>query len=290
VPQLRGQEQKVLVDLLVEHLSEPGQLDRALLHSGLGNLSKFSEKGTLVAMTADLVRAMSSQFRVVEFVEAVLQGDFLKGHCPPIEDWLAANREELLRRKLHPTVSERIQHIASPLLTRWLALPIVLVALVGGYWFFIRNVEVVVGPLRHQVFDLQQSIAPLTTEYYSRPSRGMLDLIEEISTIAESSKYGRVILCKPLEVELKNPTVEVEVVDADGNHLNDPDGLFQIHWLPPDRDREEQGRWGPTRHLKEGVITDKHDGVVPAGTIITVVYHRKEPRPFPPTFNVWVKG
>src|SRR5687767_10013552 len=105
VPQLRGQEQKVLVDLLVEHLSEPGQLDRALLHSGIGNLSKFSEKGTLGAMTTDLVRGISSQYRVVEFVEAVLQGDFLKGNCPPIEDWLAANRDELLRRKLHPTVT-----------------------------------------------------------------------------------------------------------------------------------------------------------------------------------------
>lgn len=288
VPQLTGQEQKHLIDLLIEHLSEPGQLDRALLHAGLGNLSKFSEKGTLDAMSADLVRALASQFRVVEFVESVLQGDFLKGHCPPIEAWLASNRAELLRRKLNPTVAERLQRIGSPVSSWWLLVPIALLTLAGMYQNFYPAVRVSLGPLAGQQVDLQQT-SVLNTVYTSRPTRGMRELIDDIAEKADSGDYGVIFLCNALEQALESPIVEVRAVDEDGHHLDDPDGIFEIHWLPPDRDREELGRWGPKLHLKDGVVTDKYDGLVPIGTIITVVYHRKEPRPFRPKFSVWVK-
>ncbi len=105
MPQLTGPEQKILVKLLVAHLSDPSQLHQPLLHAGLGNLSNFAQKGTLDSMTTELVHALSSQYVILEFVESVLAGDFLKGHCPPIEAWLKSNRAYLLDIKTRTTVN-----------------------------------------------------------------------------------------------------------------------------------------------------------------------------------------
>ena len=98
MPQLDGPGQKVLVDLLAGHL-KPSQLHDALLHAGLGNLSDLAKTGNMPEMTSEVVQALSSRYRIIELVEGALNGVFLKGDCPPIEDWLAANRDELQRRK-----------------------------------------------------------------------------------------------------------------------------------------------------------------------------------------------
>ena len=288
MPQLSGPEQRVLVELLVAHLSEPGHLDRPLLHSGLGTLSQFTEKGTLGAMTSDLVRVLSNQYRVVEFIDAVLQGDFLKGNCPPIEKWLDANRTELIRRKLNPTITERLVRLYNPIWSRWLVVPIVAVTVACVYLIFVSAQRTTIGPLQGQLIDLQNS-APVITMYQSRPTRGMRDLTDEIGQRADSGAFGSIFICNPLEAAAKSPAVDVKVISGNGQHLDDPDGIFEIHWLPPDQDREELGRWGPKLHLKDGVVTDKYDGLVPVGTIITVVYQSKKPQPFPLTFNVWLR-
>ena len=293
MPQLTGPEQKILVQLLVAHLSEPGQLDRSLLHAGFGHLSNYSQKGTMDAMTSDLVMALSNQYRIGEFVDAVLNGDFLKGQCPPIEKWLESNRSELQQRKLNPTSvdsqpAEGSLGSGRLLWLRWLLVPLVAVIAAWVYLHFFPGVSAAIGPLQGQLIDLQNS-APLITIYQSHPTRGMRDLTDEIGVRADGGAFGSVFFCNPLESAVENPTVEVRVIDANGQRLDDPDGIFEIHWLPPDHDREESGRWGPKLHLKDGIITDRYDGSVPVGTVITVVYQCREPHPFPLTFHGWLK-
>lgn len=316
MPQLSGPEQKALVGLVVEHLTEPGQLDRALLHAELGNLSTFTEKGTLPAMTSDLVRALASQYRIVEFVAGVLQGDYLKGQCPPIEEWLKTNREELLRRKNHqnsfpiPPITDPSQVIGwwvvafaqmkavrnaidvfgqSQVIRWWLLAPVIGIVLAGAYWVLPPSVRTPIGPLAGQSFSLQQSLSALTTLNNSRPTRGTEELHAAVFALADDGDYGVVFLSKPIELDIENPSIEVRATDVDGNSLQDRDGIMEIHCLPPDRDRESRGRWSPKLHLKDGVAVDKYDGLLPAGATITVVYHRKEPREAPPTLNVWLK-
>ena len=288
MPQLTGPEQKILVELLVAHLSDPSQLHTALLHAGIGNLSNFSQKGTLDSMTSELVQALSSQYRIVEFVESVLTGDFLKGHCPPIEAWLESNRSEFVRRKNNPTIIERLGRVCNPLWSPWKFLSIAAVVVALTTLSLFPLVRTPIGPLQGQMIDLQNS-APLISIYQSRPTRGMRDLTDEIGQRADAGAFGSVFFCNPLDSSIKSPTVEVQVINSNGQRLTDPDGSFEIHWLPPDLDREEMGRWGPKLHLLNGIITDRYDGLLPAGTIITVVYQRKVPLPFPLTFNVWLK-
>lgn len=227
------------------------------MHAGLGNLSNFSQKGTLDSMMSDLIQALPSQYRIVEFVESVLGGEFLRGHCPPIEAWLESNRNELMRRKLNPTITERLK--SNPVWSRWLLVPITALMLGWGYLTFLAAERTAIGPLAGQLFDLQNP-SPLISIYQSRPTRGMRDLIEEIGKRADAGALGSVFFCNPLEQSVKNPTVEIQVID-NGQRLVDPDGI----------------------------VTDKYDGLVPVGTMVTVVYECKEPRPFPLTFNVWIK-
>src|SRR5438105_328841 len=99
VSQLTGPEQKDLTDLLLGFLVTFDQLDRSLQHAGLGNLSDFARSDTLPAMTSQVISVLSLRYQVVEFVEAVLNGDVLRGICPPIENWLRQNRDEMARRK-----------------------------------------------------------------------------------------------------------------------------------------------------------------------------------------------
>ncbi len=291
MPQLSGPEQKVLVDLLIGHLTEPAQLDRALLHSGLGNLSMFTQQGTLPAQTSEIVRTLSCQYRVVEFVEAVLQGDFLMGHCPPIVVWLNAHRIELMRRRDRPTLVERIQRFVGQLqeVRWWLLSPVIGLVLAVAFFALPPSVRAPIGPLAGQLFSLQQSLSTLTTINNSRPTRGTEELHAAVFALADDGEFGVVLLAKPLEQSIENPTIEVRATDVDGNSLEDRDGLIEIHCLPPDRDRESQGRWSPKLHLKDGVASDTYDGMLMAGSIITVVYHRKEPREAQPSFSLWLK-
>ncbi len=282
MPQLSGQKQKELVQLLVEHLNEPGQLDRALVHAGLGNLSNYSQKGTLGAMASELVQALSAQHRIVTFVEAVLDSDFLQGHCPPIEAWLKSNREEspdtIVPPNLPPSLAVGM---------RWALVPICAVAVIAVLLSYAFGSRPPIGPLQGELIDLT-SAAPLTTYYQSHPTRAARDLIDTIAEKADAGAFGSVYFCNPLETDIRNPKVEVNIFE--GNHrLDDPDGTVEIHWLPPDQDKEKVGRLGPRQHLTEEVIGDTHDGLVPANTVVVVVYQCKEPRPFPLTFQVWVK-
>lgn len=281
--QLNGLQQKELVQLLVTHLSEPGQLDRALIHGGLGNLSKYAEKGTLGAMASELVQTLSAQHRVVELVEAVLSSDFLQGHCPPIEGWLESNRDDLSSPLGAPqeTVTDRRVWMY------WLVAAISTLAVAGAIASFVFGPRLALGPLQGELIDLA-SAAPLTTFYQSHPTRAARDLIDTIAERTDAGAFGSVFFCNPLESDIRNPQVEVRIFE--GKHrLADPDGTVEIHWLPPDRDKEQLGRWGPRQHLTEGEITDSYAGLVPANTVIVVLYQCKEPRPFPLTFQVWVK-
>ena len=157
MPQLTGPEQKILVELLVAHLSDPSQLHTALLHAGIGKLSNFSQKGTLDSMTSELVQALSSQYRIVEFVESVLTGDFLKGHCPPIEAWLESNRSEFVRRKNNPTIIERLGRVCNPLWSPWKFLSIAAVVVALTTLSLFPLVRTPIGPLQGQLIDLQNS-------------------------------------------------------------------------------------------------------------------------------------
>src|SRR5436305_1667019 len=99
--QLTGEEQGKLVVLLTgNELLDPDRLDSALVHGGFKQLYFYATKGTFPAMVDELVKHFSAQYQCLELVEAILrhpQG--LNGTCPPIEDWLRENRDELMRRK-----------------------------------------------------------------------------------------------------------------------------------------------------------------------------------------------
>lgn len=136
--QLSGSEQKELVSLLVGHLTDPGQLDRALLHADLGNLSRYTARATLDEMTSDVVRKLSAQYRITELVEAVLSGDFLRGHCPPIELWLTTKRDELERRKRYPSLPKAFQSMAGQSTTWWLVAAVMLLGLIISYQSIFR--------------------------------------------------------------------------------------------------------------------------------------------------------
>ncbi len=99
MPELTGPEQRRLIELLEEHLPDQGHLNRALIHAGLGKLSKYAKDGTLPAMVGETVGRFSNQYRIVELVAAVLNHpEGLNGSCPPLENWLN-DRKELLPGK-----------------------------------------------------------------------------------------------------------------------------------------------------------------------------------------------
>ena len=303
MPQLNGSEQKTLVDLLVEHLTEPDHLDRSLLHSGLGNLSTFTQKGTLPAMTSDVLRALSSQYRIMEFVEAVLQGDYLKGHCPPIEAWLVANREELLRRKN--------RRLPIPSLTNlwWGLLPIAVLLMWWGYTNYqhvlesfrgktiVRDYEIgeitiekpVLEPFRGGPIAID-SLTVLVELERTRSTQVLSDLQEKIRKVAEVDKhYGLYYLSAPLDKDLVDPTVKIQAFLSNNEPLKDGESIVEIHWLPPDQAHETSGPAGRENRLTEGVVTEIYTGTVPAGTILVLVYHSETNEFGEPRFQVHVK-
>lgn len=98
MPQLTGPEQRRLVELLDTHIPAPDALNRALTHAGMGELTDYTADGPFPVMAANLVAALSRRYQILPFVESVLQGDVLRGSCPPIEQWLAEHHVELRRR------------------------------------------------------------------------------------------------------------------------------------------------------------------------------------------------
>lgn len=235
-------------------------------------------------MTSDVVRKFAAQHQIVEFVEAVLNGEFLKGQCPPIEAWLASMREELQRRKRRPAVIRKIQEIVSP---RIFLLGLVSAAvLVLGLVFW--NDRPILEPFRGGPIAIQNP-AVLGDLEKTRSTQVLRDLLKRIQTVSDAGEYGFYYLSIPLEEDLDNPVVEVRAFAADGVPLEDREAFVEIHWLPPDRELEKSGLGGAEKRLTDGIVTDRYFGRVPADTIIAMLYHRRDNQYGEPKFQIHVK-
>ena len=300
MPQLSGPEQKVLVDLIAEHLTEPGQLDRALLHAGLGNLSRLSTHGTLDAIASEVVRELAARYQIIELVKAVLNGDFLQGQCPPIELWLSANLEELIRRRDNPTLVERIPDLAAHPLSRWILGAVVVVA--SALVFATRpsppdplnpkqgsedkrgEPAFGTGLLHGQDFNLQQSLSALATIHQSRPSESSENLETLLNTITDAGEFGAVFVSNPTAAMVRNASVSVGVDEPNGAKIEDRKGLVEIFYLLPDQSMD--GRWSAGLRTKNGTVHEEYPGDLPTGTIIVVIFHQTAPRTSGPKLEV----
>lgn len=120
MPQLRKSEQKTLFGLLVEHIDYPG-LQRALSQSeDLPNLDELSPRvGNLRDTVEAVTTRLSQQYKIIPLIEAVL-GE-LDNSCPPLQQFLDANRAAWQRRRDHPTVAERVSDATRSTTGRWVA-------------------------------------------------------------------------------------------------------------------------------------------------------------------------
>jgi hypothetical protein len=220
----------------------------------------------------------------VEFVEAVLNGDFLKGQCPPIESWLASMREELQQRNRPPAVIRRIEEIVS--------FRIVLLGLVAATalvsWWFIWDRRPILEPFRSDPIPIQ-NLAVLGDLEKTRSTKVLRDLLGKIQDASDHLEYGLYFLSIPLEEDIENPTVEVSAFAADDSPMEDGEAFIEIHWLPPNREHEKSGKSGEPKRLTDGIVTDGYAGRVPAGTIIAMFYHRREDKYGKPSFHIHVK-
>ncbi len=193
-------------------------------------------------------------------------------------------QKELLRRRDHPTIVERFQRIVSRSIAWW-GLGFAAVLVLGlGY----LNYKPVLEPFRGKPIRIE-NLAVLGELDRTQSTQELRDLLTKIGKASDAGEYGFYHLSIPLPHDLDNPTVEVRSFDSSGQPIEDRDAIVEIHWLPPDRGHERSGQAGPEKRLTDGVVTDRYNGRVPAGTIIVMFYHRKENKYGEPTFQIQVK-
>ena len=90
------------------------------MHSGLPEVDELAGNGTHRDRTQAVVDELSKRYQVIELVDGALAE--LDGSCPPLQDWIDVRRDELIRRREHPTIGERVWEFRP----RWGTVPIVI--------------------------------------------------------------------------------------------------------------------------------------------------------------------
>lgn len=114
MPQLAGEEQSQLVQLLADHLIDFGQLDSALARGGFGKHSDYAGQDDPLPRTiARIVDQHSARYTILPLLDAILLDPYgLNGKCPPLVDTLSAHRDEWLQRE--HSLYYRITHDVAP--------------------------------------------------------------------------------------------------------------------------------------------------------------------------------